>query len=242
MANTKLIFAYDYSVFDQKKMELLKAISPHIDLVKVGLQAMTAFDQQGVSIAYKVQRYVGTILQKKVMWDAKLHDIGNTAGLAAHNIAGFSSVQLGTLHASMSNEGLRAVADAWTGKITPLAVTVLTDIDDGECHERFSLTPASVAVENFTRIAHYNGINGFVCSAKEAHLISDISSEATIVTPAIRPEWAVKKDEQKRVTTPTQAALAGADYIVVGRPISNPPEGKTPEQAASEIREELLAA
>ncbi|OGC84698.1 orotidine 5'-phosphate decarboxylase [Candidatus Adlerbacteria bacterium RIFCSPHIGHO2_12_FULL_53_18] len=240
MPKTGLIFAYDFSTFDDKAA-LLKEIASHVDLIKVGLQAITALGPEHVSIAYTVQSFTGTVLQKKVMWDEKLLDIGNTIEGAAKNIALLSSVSLATLHAQMSTAGLQAVVRAWEGKITPLAVTALTDLDDQACWDRFRRDAAQTVID-FAKIAYSNGIRGFVCSPHEAREIRNRFSDVTIVTPAIRPLWAVAKDEQKRVMTPTKAVQAGADYIVVGRPISKPPEGKTSEHAAREIREELEAA
>jgi orotidine-5'-phosphate decarboxylase len=179
--------------------------------------------------------------KKNTMWDAKLLDVRNTMEAAVLNIVKHRN-RFFTLHAQASDEALAAAAEACADTPTiPLAVTALTDLNDRQCFERFT-RDSIAAVDNFAKIAYRSGIRGFVCSAAEAWVIRDRFPNAIIVTPAIRPLWAVGKDEQKRVTTPTQAAAAGADYIVVGRPISKPPPSRGHQQAAREIREELESA
>jgi orotidine-5'-phosphate decarboxylase len=177
------------------------------------------------------------------MWDMKLHDIGSTMAKAARNIARLGSDFL-TIHATACDKALAAVAAAAEeagGGAMPLAVTVLTDLDESQCHSRFRVSP-DAAVRQFAKNAHCLGIRGFVCSAKEARAIRDAIPGAYIMTPGIRPLWAVARDEQKRVTTPAQAKQAGADAIVVGRPISKPPSFHTEASAAQAIKEELEAA
>lgn len=122
-----------------------------------------------------------------------------------------------------------------------LAVTVLTDFDSDQCMSRFGCTHIT-AVVDFARMAYREGIRGLVCSAQEARYIRDTLPDVYIVTPGIRPEWATSKDEQHRITTPTEAKKAGVDAIVVGRPIYNPPLTYSHRDAAQMIREELAAA
>jgi len=152
-------------------------------------------------------------------------------------------------HATASDAALAAVAEAAGDKAIALAVTVLTDLDDAQCKSRF--LPENqvyvgryvpVLVENFAKNAYRLGIRGFVCSPLEVEIIRQVAPDAYIVTPGIRPLWAVAADEQKRVTTPAQAKRAGADAIVVGRPISAPPASYTRLQAVREIQQELADA
>ncbi|HVV39304.1 MAG TPA: orotidine-5'-phosphate decarboxylase [Candidatus Paceibacterota bacterium] len=239
MASTRLVFACDVSEPGLGR-HLINLAAPEIDVVKTGLEAMTAEDDMGETLA-RGFRIRAQELGKGCMWDMKLLDIGNTMAAAVRNIVRHGST-LFTLHAMASNDALQAVVQATAGtKSLPLAVTVLTDLDDPQCISRFGVD-SNTSVLHFAKIAYDCGIRGFVCSAKEARAIRDKFPDVVIVTPAIRPLWAVGKDEQKRVTTPTEAAQAGADYIVVGRPISNPPLSMNHRQAAREIREELLAA
>ena len=238
---TKLVFACDVSDLSLGEM-LIRKTAGHIDIVKIGLEAMTAEDGDGTTLASKLRRYaIGR--QHPVMWDMKLHDIESTMAKAARNIAKLGSDFL-TIHAAACDKALAAVAaaaDGAGGGAMPLAVTVLTDFDDPQCRSRFQLT-SEAAVRQFAENARRLGIYGFVCSPKEARAIRNAIPDAYIVTPGIRPAWAVSKDEQKRAMTPAQAKQAGADAIVVGRPIYRPPGARTPASAAKEIKEELDAA
>lgn len=229
---TGLIYAFDQSGFTHDTIVQLASLATYVDYFKVGLEAMTAIDgRSGKSVAQEVIETVG---RKSVMYDIKLLDVKNTMAKAAANIATFAP--LFTLHAQAADESLEAIAEICRARQTlALAVTVLTDLDDDLCTPRFSCT-SSHAVTRFARLAYAKGIRGFVCSPKEIALIRDaLGSDVTIVTPGIRPAWYVTPDEQKRVATPTQAAQAGADYVVVGRPIRS-------EKDARRIREELDGA
>ena len=239
MAKTKLIFACDISD-PQLGLDLITEVVSEVNLIKLGLEAMTAETVFGKTLA-TLFREQTLGYKKSVMWDMKILDVKNTMANAVRNIVFYGSTFF-TLHAQASDTALIAVVQATSGTATtPLAVTVLTDLDDAMCISRFDCE-SDKAVLRFAKIAYDCGIRGFVCSAKEAQMIRDKFPDVVIVTPAIRPLWAVKKDEQMRVTTPTQAAHAGADYIVVGRPIYDPPSSKTQREAAREIREELAAA
>lgn len=235
---TQLILACDVSDLTVGQT-LIEKTALHVDLVKIGLEAMTAEDSAGMTLASQLRRFCGNH-GKKVMWDNKLLDIENTMAKAARNIAGLGSYFF-TIHATASNAALAAVAEAAGSRSMPLAVTVLTDLDDPQCVTRFGDKSAGT-VKRFAKNARRWGIRGFVCSPKEARIIRDAVPDAFIVTPGVRPQWAVTPDEQKRVTTPADAKNAGANAIVVGRPISNPPKMYTEAEAAREIKAELEAA
>lgn len=244
---TELILACDVSD-SREGDELIEEVKAEIDVVKIGLEAMTAPARYGGTVADAILTRATEMCGKGVMWDMKIHDVANTMKNAAQNIVKMGA-RLFTLHASASDAALAAVAEAAGDKAIPLAVTVLTDLDDAQCKVRFLPNNQvfagrfdHVLVENFARNAWRLGIKGFVCSPLEVELIRQVAPEAYIVTPGIRPVWAVAPDEQKRVTTPAQAKRAGANAIVVGRPIYRPPSGRTRLQAAKDIREELLAA
>lgn len=237
---TGLIFACDTSKRDFG-LHLIKQTAEHLDMVKAGLEAMMAEDKKTGETLARSYRLGAHALGKGVMWDGKFLDVSNTMLGAIRNVLSMG-VRFFTIHAQASDAALATIAQVTADSSTkPLAVTILTDLDDPQCYSRF-VRDSAQAVTQFATIAYENGIRGFVCSAHEARVIREKFADVTIVTPAIRPLWAVGKDEQKRVTTPTQAALAGADYIVVGRPISKPPLPYTYAQAAREIREELEAA
>ncbi len=236
-----IILAYDKSDFTDADRLLLAELQPHINYIKIGLEAMHAESPWGTTIARWVRDYAHS-LGLKVMWDAKLHDIATTMENAARNIATNNRVHMLTLHASASNKGIAAVGKVCRDAgITALAVTVLTDIDDIECIRRYG-GQSEDTVRDFAWLSYENGIRGMVCSPKEVRHIKEDKKicEMCCVVPGIRPLWAQAND-QKRVTTPAEAAKAGADYLVIGRPILQPPDGMTPVEAAKRIREELDA-
>lgn len=216
----------------------LEPVMPFVDLVKVGLEAMTAEDLFGLTTATRTRELVLKHFRKQVMWDMKLDDISNTVEAAAKNIVALGSSMF-TLHATVSDKALRLAAQAAGIKALPLAVTVLTDLDDTQCVSRFEHLPPEVVLK-FARNAAAQGIEGIVCSPKELGVLQGDSATRGLikVVPGIRPAWAAAND-QKRVMTPKEAADAGADYIVIGRPILTPPAHLTSAQAAKLIRDEL---
>jgi orotidine-5'-phosphate decarboxylase len=231
---TKIILAYDSNTFTTQDQDLLTSIIQHIFAVKVGLQSYTALDEQGVSTAYKVEKFCGGV----AMRDWKLYDIGNTVTKALENILTMGTGMV-TLHALIKDEALKAVASLCKGKkVTPLAVTVLTDLTDAQCYSRFRRS-SKKAVLDFATKTIEAGIRGIVCSPKEVDIIrKELGSKPMLVIPGIRPAWAQAND-QARTMTPGEAAKAGANYIVIGRPVLNPPNGMTPLQAIESVAEEL---
>lgn len=239
---TKIIAAYDKSTFDKADQQLLKDIAPFIDGVKVGLEAMNAEGEGGYPVSTLVSSFVTDILDKEVMWDGKFADIGNTMTKAVRNLVTTRlGVTMFTLHASISDNALRAVAQAVEGtNALPLAVTVLTDIDEEQCQSRFGDTPRNTVLR-FAQMTQKCNIRGLVCSPQELNFLHENTAlrGVTTVIPGIRPAWAAAGD-QKRIMTPADAARAGASYLVVGRPIFSPPkEVGHPADAARLIREEL---
>ncbi|MDB5224842.1 MAG: pyrF [Candidatus Adlerbacteria bacterium] len=234
---TKLFFAADFS--DKLAgLKIINQVAPYVDCIKIGLEAMTALDNKGVPIAYaflEAARENG----KAVMWDIKLHDIGNTMMKVAENLCA-QKMEYFTLHASASWEALEAVSKTCEGTGTlPLAVTVLTDISDGYCRDMYGHL-RNDTVKFMSHRSGKQGIRGFVCSPLEITVVRDTgrTKKSFIVTPGVRPNWAVAND-QKNIATPAWAKVEGADAIVVGRPISNPPASMTPKDACLRIREEL---
>jgi orotidine-5'-phosphate decarboxylase len=244
---TKLILACDWSDFGAEKRALLRSVAPYIDVVKVGLESMTAENDDdeigyamGVTIARLIRAEARDELHKDVMWDMKVCDVKNTVGRALANIVEYGTVSLTTLHATISDEALASAARICQGTgVTPLAVTVLTDLDEEQCMSRFGDRPKQIVLD-FLNNAKKHGIRGLVCSPQELSFLRERGAleGITTVIPGIRPAGTAKND-QKRVMTPREAAEAGADYIVVGRPIT---EAEDPAAAAKAIREELNLA
>src|SRR6266550_6936365 len=171
---------------------------------------------------------------KKVFIDLKLHDIGNTVARGVESIAKLGATFL-TVHAYPQT--MKAAAEARGGtNLKLLAVTVLTSYDDGDLHAAGYRLGVSDLVEARAQQAQVLGIDGLVCSPEEtAALRKVVGHQMRLVTPGIRPSGAATGD-QKRIMTPARAIAAGADYLVVGRPVL---EAADPKAAADAIQAEI---
>jgi orotidine-5'-phosphate decarboxylase len=174
---------------------------------------------------------------KKVFLDLKLHDIGNTVARGVESIAKLGATFL-TVHAYPQT--MRAAAEARAGTdLKILAVTVLTSYDDGDLHAAGYRLGVSDLVEARAQQAQVLGLDGLVCSAEEAAALRKlVGHQMRLVTPGIRPAGAASGD-QKRIMTPARALAAGADYLVVGRPVL---EAADPKAAAEAIQAEIAPA
>jgi orotidine-5'-phosphate decarboxylase len=171
---------------------------------------------------------------KKVFLDLKLHDIGNTVARGVESVARLGATFL-TVHAYPQTMKA-AVAGRAGSDLKILAVTVLTSYDDGDLHAAGYRLNVSDLVEARAQQAQVLGVDGIVCSPEEAaHLHKIVGHQMYLVTPGIRPAGAAAGD-QKRVMTPGRAIAAGADYLVVGRPIL---EAADPKAAAEAIHIEI---
>ncbi len=200
-----------------------------VDFYKIGYQLAFA---GGLPLAELLAR-----AGKRVFLDMKLHDIGNTVANGVARI-GDLGVTFLTVHAYPQT--MKAAVDAKAGSaLKILAVTVLTSYDDADLAAAgYEMTVPELAAERAAQ-AHDMGVDGLVCSAEEATMLREIVGPAMLlVTPGIRPAGADTGD-QKRVMTPAAAIAAGADYLVVGRPIL---AADDPAAAAKAIVAEIAGA
>ncbi len=204
---------------------------------KVGLEVCTA-----VGVPQIVSAIAG--VGGNLFLDLKLHDIPNTVAGAVRAACKLGpAVQMLTLHCLGGRDMLRAaVAAAHSMSYRPLllGVTVLTSLDAtalaNELQVKLSLTDYVV---HLARMAQDCGLDGVVASPHEVAAIRAACPHVRIITPGIRPSWATEGD-QRRVMTPLDALRAGADYLVIGRPITNPPPAiGDPAIAAARIVSEL---
>jgi orotidine-5'-phosphate decarboxylase len=174
---------------------------------------------------------------KKVFLDLKLHDIGNTVARGVESVASLGATFL-TVHAYPQT--MKAAVEGRGGSaLKLLAVTVLTSYDDGDLHAAGYRLGVSDLVEARAQQAQVLGIDGLVCSPEEAAALRKIvGHQMHLVTPGIRPAGAATGD-QKRIMTPAKAIAAGADYLVVGRPVL---EATDPKAAANAIVAEIEQA
>ena len=165
---------------------------------------------------------------KRVFLDLKLHDIGNTVAQGVKSVAK-SGASFLTVHAYPQT--MKAAVDAREGNLRILAVTVLTSYDDADLAAAGYHGTVPVLVAARAAQARDIGVDGVVCSAEEAAKIRTIvGAKMALVTPGIRPAGAEAGD-QKRIMTPAAAIAAGADYLVVGRPILAAADPKAAAQA-----------
>ncbi|MBR1205392.1 MULTISPECIES: orotidine-5'-phosphate decarboxylase [unclassified Bradyrhizobium] len=174
---------------------------------------------------------------KKVFLDLKLHDIGNTVARGVESVAALGATFL-TVHAYPQT--MKAAVEARTGSgLKILAVTVLTSYDDSDLHAAGYRLNVSDLVEARARQAQALGVDGLVSSPEEAAALRKIvGDQMNLVTPGIRPAGSATGD-QKRIMTPARAITAGADYLVVGRPVM---EAADPKAAAEAIHTEIAQA
>jgi orotidine-5'-phosphate decarboxylase len=223
----RLIVALDLSSVEAAEA-LIARLDDSVTFYKIGYQLAYA---GGLSLVPKLADR-----GKKVFVDLKLHDIGNTVARGVESIAKLGGTFL-TVHAYPQT--MKAAVEARGSSLKILAVTVLTSYDDDDLHAAGFRFGVSDLVEARARRAQALGIDGLVCSGEEAETVRGIvGAQMALVTPGIRPAGSDAGD-QKRIMTPGRAIAAGADYLVVGRPVVEAPD---PKAAADAIVAEIVEA
>jgi orotidine-5'-phosphate decarboxylase len=228
-----LIFPLDVASIDEAK-NYVELLAESVGLFKVGLEL---FVRSGPEII----EFIYTHSAARVFLDLKLHDIPATVGRAMARISDLG-VAFATVHVGETQRMLEAAVEGSRGKVGILGVTVLTsvcaaDLKKAGYREDFYGDMLNIVMRR-AQIAHKAGCAGVICSGLEAQQIKEkLGKDFLAVTPGIRPAWtATEKEDQQRITTPAQAVNAGADYIVIGRPIR---DADNPKQAAVRIAEEI---
>lgn len=232
----RVIFALDVHTLEEAR-RFVRLLKDRVGLFKVGLELFTSFGKEAVQA---VQEGGG-----QVFLDLKLHDIPNTVSRAAEEAVKLG-IKMFNLHATGGLEMMRETAERCRklaeklGQPRPmiLAVTILTSLDEGNLKEVGLVGPVQERVVRLAELAHRAGLDGVVASPQEIIPIRQrCGPKFIIVTPGIRPAFAeASKDDQKRVMTAKEAIIAGADYIVIGRPIRLAPD---PAAAMDKLLEEI---
>lgn len=214
-------------------VRLAKSLKGVAGGVKLGKEFFTAHGPSGVA------RVATEGLP--LFLDLKFHDIPNTVAGAIKAALALKPFML-NVHASGGAAMMRAAAQAASepGVVRPLviAVTVLTSLDEDDLRAVGMRPPVVEQAVRLAKLAQGSGLDGVVCSAKEAMAIRGACGRAfRLVVPGIRPAWADAAD-QKRIVTPREAIALGADYLVVGRPIT---EARDPVAAAKRIVAEIAS-
>lgn len=245
-ARQKLILALDFPSLEPA-LELAQSLSKYVGIFKINIHLFTA---EGPLAVTKLNQ-----LGPGIFLDLKFHDIPNTVKGAIGSALGLPGVQLLDVHALGGLEMMRAAAkakndDKSSKSVLPklLAITVLTSMDNAALRGVGIAGPASRRVVQLARLAQKAGMDGVVASPQEVRSIRRAcGKDFLIVVPGIRPVVGGgpvsgrkgKTDDQARVATPAEAIRAGADYLVVGRPITGAPD---PEAAACAILDEISSA
>jgi orotidine-5'-phosphate decarboxylase len=223
----RLIVALDFSSVDEAQA-MVTRLGDAVSFYKIGYQLAFA---GGLTFAHTL-----TDAGKQVFVDLKLHDIGNTVAQGVKSVARLGATFL-TVHAYPQT--MQAAVDARDGGLRILAVTVLTSQDDADLAKAGYDTTVTELVARRAAQAREIGVDGLVCSGEEvAKVRAIVGTKLALVTPGIRPAGS-DPGEQKRITTPAAAIAAGADYLVVGRPII---AAADPKAAAQAIVAEIAAA
>lgn len=228
--HSPIICAIDTTDVEQAR-DLVAAVRPYCGAIKLGLEYFVANGAKGVRALAD--------FHSPVFLDLKFHDIPNTVAKAIEATAGIDSFMM-TVHTSGGRAMLQGAIDAsmrvaeMTGTERPLivGVTVLTSMDQMDLEMIGMSHRLDAQVKRLADLAQSAQLDGVVCSPYEISMLREACGEDfVLVVPGIRPESAEKGD-QKRTLTPKEALERGADYLVIGRPIT---QAKDPEAAAKEI-------
>jgi orotidine-5'-phosphate decarboxylase len=216
-------------------LNLVRNISPYVGAIKLGLEFFVAHGAEGVKLFEH--------FNIPVFLDLKFHDIPTTVAKAIEATAGINTFMM-TVHSSGGRTMLQCAMDAsskvaqTTGKTRPyvIGVTVLTSMDQDD----LCMTGVQDAVDSHVKrladLAQSAHLDGVVCSSYEIDMLRrECGNEFLLVVPGIRPQGSDKGD-QKRIMTPKEAMDRGADYLVIGRPIT---QSACPEATAEQIAREV---
>ncbi len=202
-------------------------VTPHVSTVKVGLELYLRYGPEVVATVRGASRLA-------VFLDLKLHDIPATVAAAARAVARLRPDVL-TVHAVGGADVVRAAVEAAPGTMVA-AVTVLTSLGDDDLGQIGMVGPVPDAARRLAALAVAAGAQGLVCSPREVSAVrAEVGDDVTLITPGVRPVGSEVND-QARVATPEEALLAGADLLVIGRPITRAPD---PGAAAAAIAASL---
>ena len=223
---------------DTSDLELAKSwishTSEYVSVFKLGLEFFLNFGPDGV-------RAIKENSEAKIFLDLKLHDIPNTVAHAAESAASLDPMFL-TVHASGGSAMISAAVQA-AERTHITAVTILTSMSEADVASVGYKNNALISATDLATLAVESGARAIVCSPLETSTIrSAVGDQTIIITPGVRPLSMTGKDDQTRTMTPSAAIAAGANYVVIGRPITSAwdPTGVEIGRRAREISAEIL--
>ena len=224
-AKARIVVALDFSTLDELvvMMEQLEGVR----VVKIGLESICAMGAPQI-LSYLQENWP----KVKVFFDGKFKDIPRTLGAATQNVAKYANVLMVDVFADAGDESMKAVVKE-AGEMMVLGLTVLTSLAEEEVREIYDEGAAETVVSLACK-AKKAGCHGIICSPADLEYLPEELKRSIKVTPGVRPKWAASNDQQ-RVMTPGEAVKAGADYLVIGRPITKPPTEVGSARAALEL-------
>lgn len=210
-ASNPIFVALDTPTLDAA-LALAEAVRPHAGGLKVGLEFVSANGPEGVKAI--------VALGLPVFLDVKLHDIPTTVAGAVRALAGLG-VSIINVHASGGTAMMKAAKEAAGDKAKIIAVTILTSLDDEDMHAVGFAKAAGAQAVRLARLAEAAGLDGVVCSAHDLNAVREACGpDFLTVVPGSRPAGSSLND-QKRFMTPEAAREAGADILILGRPVTH---------------------
>lgn len=205
---TRVLVALDVPALEEAE-SLARSLGDTVAGFKVGMELLMASGPAAIEAIAEIG--------KPVFVDAKLHDIPNTVGRAATSIKA-AGARWVTVHASGGKEMIAAATTGMGGQGV-LAVTMLTSLSESDLADIAVGVSPTTYVRELAGLSYRAGAEGIVCSPREIASVKEAHPRLKVFSPGIRPEG-VSSDDQKRVATPERAVSDGADYLVIGRPIT----------------------
>ena len=226
MDSKKVIVALDSSNFD-KTIKLVKILKDDVYAFKIGYEFFFNFGLIGYKKVYSIC--------PKIFLDLKLHDIPNTVKKGLKALIKIKPI-LTTIHISGGDEMMKS--SKLKNKVTKiLGVSILTSMDSKQTKKYFNNKNIVSLVKKFTKAAKKNKLDGVVCSPREIKYVrKEIGKKFIIITPGIRLDNKIERDDQKRIANPKEAVDLGANFLVIGRPIT---KSKDPLRVLKEINKTL---
>ena len=227
--NKKVIVAIDLSNL-HKATKLAKILKDEVYAFKIGYEFFYNFGIDGYKKIYEIC--------PRIFLDLKLHDIPNTVFKGLKAIIKLKPI-FTTIHVS-GGDNMQKISLLKNNKKTKiLGVTILTSLDKKETSKYYKENNVNNLVKKFSNYANKNKIQGLVCSPLEINTVrKQVGKKLILVVPGIRPkkEYSLKKDDQKRTLSPKEAIKLGANYLVIGRPITN---SKNPLETIKKINKSI---
>jgi len=224
--SNKVIVALDSKNLN-KSIKLVRTLKDYVYAFKVGYQFFFNFGLNGYKKIYSIC--------PKIFLDLKLYDIPNTVNYGLEALIKIKPL-FTTIHISGGDEMMKA-AKIKNRSTKILGVSILTSMDSKQTQKYYNQKNVALLVKKFAKYAKKNNLDGIVCSPKEIKYIrKEVGKKFIIVTPGIRIDDKIKSDDQKRVETPKKAIELGANFLVIGRPIT---ESKDPLKVLKEINKTL---